>query len=414
MARRSLQVLGFLVLWVVLGWAQTYGPGEIYYGGIRLQFSGRVLITGACSATTQPAPGMTQIQCQVPEGVAGTVELTATRTPAGAVNVRVESVPSGWPSSLWIQQLGQWVDSRSAVASQPVTPTPPPREPIVPPTEPIVGPITGKTDGEGKFTVPLPWLGTTASGRLLDPDGRPVSGRSFTLTLVPKGAALASAGDVGGFIFAVPGYADTAVTEFTLTSFFFLTTFLLGDVPLVAAELPWRENRPLTWDDFQGDPPEDAEEREEAAEIHMSLSYSWQARVWLDRASGKWKAHITAVTTANIMDRPKSWVLPAHRTPELLSHEQKHFDLNEVYRRLLDAALQKFVCTEVTGATKDEAEENAKKMLDETFDTVNKKCDEVQNQYDRETDHGRDADKQKEWDRKIAGWLADPTQAPQP
>lgn len=74
--------------WALLGWAQTYGLGEIYYGGIRLQVSGRVMVAGTCSLASQPAPGVSEIQCQVPEGAAGTVELTAIRTPAGAVNLR--------------------------------------------------------------------------------------------------------------------------------------------------------------------------------------------------------------------------------------------------------------------------------------------------------------------------------------
>jgi hypothetical protein len=114
--RRFWLSLGCVVLLALLGWAQ-YGPGEIYYGGIRLQFSGQVRVAGTCSSPIQLASGVSQIQCQVPEGVAGTIELTANRTPAGAVNIRVESVPSGWPNSLWIQQLGQWVDSRSSAAS---------------------------------------------------------------------------------------------------------------------------------------------------------------------------------------------------------------------------------------------------------------------------------------------------------
>ena len=202
--RKGWLSLGCMVLLVILGWAQTYGPGEIYYGGIRLQFSGQVRVAGMCSSQVQPAPGLSQIQCQVPEGVAGTIELTATRTPAGAVNIRAERVPSGWPNSLWIHQQGQWVDSRSSVASswgtitaqyhftppagsagrrvelrfkawtagvigelelrvildivRGVTPTPPPTEPTTPPT---YGPFTGTTDGTGRFEVPIHTLPNT-------------------------------------------------------------------------------------------------------------------------------------------------------------------------------------------------------------------------------------------------------------
>ena len=372
------------MLLVLLGWAQ-YGPGEIYYGGIRLQFSGQVRVAGTCSSPVQLASGVSQIQCQVPEGVAGTIELTANRTPAGAVSIRVDSVPSGWPNSLWIQQLGQWVDSRSSAVSgwgtitalfrftlpagsagrqfalrfkawtagvpgelelrvildvvRSVTPpptTPPSYGPftgttdetgrfevpiptlpntsvtgqltectvkplpnrqvsvtLVPkpgvttisridqigavrvsspgygeveiielhllssvdmfgrvyatvnvgtvclrptgPTQPATptAPISGKTDSEGKFSVPLPWPGATVSGRLTECTVKPLPNQDFTLTLVPKGETLASPEDIAGFTFSVPGYRETTATKFSRLSLFGLTSYLLGDVCLL-------------------------------------------------------------------------------------------------------------------------------------------------------------------------------------
>lgn len=303
--------------------------------------------------------------------------------------------------------LPQTIGRATFAVEEPLPPLPPAPVPLPP--------ISGTTDAEGKFTVPLPWPGTTAAGRLLGPDGQPLAYLSFVLTPVPRGPTVASPADIAGFTFHAPGYAKTTVTRFSLMFSPFGTSFLLGDVQLSPAELPWSANRPLTWDDFQGDPPEGAEDRDEAAEIVMWLGYSFQTRTWFDRATRKWKAHLTSVTTTNTMDRSKSWVVPNQRTPDLLNHEQKHFDLNEVYRGLLDAALQKLVCNlEATGDTKEEAEKNLDKKLKETFDKVKKKCDEVQEQYDKETDHGRNADKQKEWDKKIGDWLADPSKAPQP
>jgi hypothetical protein len=376
--------LGCVVLLALLGWAQ-YGPGEIYYGGIRLQFSGQVRVAGTCSSPIQLASGVSQIQCQVPEGVAGTIELTATRTPAGAVNIRVESVPSGWPNSLWVQQLGQWVDSRSSAASgwgtitaqyrftPPVgsagrqftlrfkawtagvpgelelrvildvvrSVTPPPTTPpsygpftgttdgtgrfevpiptlpntsvtgqltectvkplpnrqvsvtLVPktgittisradqigavrisspgygeveiielrllssmdaygrtytavdvgtvclrptgPTQPATptAPISGKTDSEGKFSVPLPWPGATVSGRLTECTVKPLPNQEFTLTLVPKGETLATPDDIAGFAFNVPSYQEATVTHFSKLSLFGLTAYSVGDVCLL-------------------------------------------------------------------------------------------------------------------------------------------------------------------------------------
>jgi len=394
--------LGCVVLLALLGWAQTYGPGEIYYGGIRLQFSGQVRVAGTCSSPIQLASGVSQIQCQVPEGVAGTIELTATRTPAGAVNIRVESVPSGWPNSLWVQQLGQWVDSRSSAASgwgtitaqYRFTPpagsagrqftlrfkawtagvpgelelrvildvvrsvTSPPTEPITPPsygpftgttdgtgrfevpiptlpntsvtgqltectvkplpnqqvsvtlvpkpgvttisridqigavrvsspgygeveitqlglassmdmfgrvyatvavgtvclrptgpTQPATptAPISGKTDSEGKFSVPLPWPGATVSGRLTECTVKPLPNQEFTLTLVPKGETLASPEDIAAFAFKVPGYQETTVTQFSKLSLFGLTWYDTGPVCLYSIVCREVELQVLSW-----------------------------------------------------------------------------------------------------------------------------------------------------------------------
>lgn len=276
-------------------------------------------------------------------------------------------------------------------------------------------PISGTTDGEGNFTLPLPLPGATVSGRLIDPAQQPLAHRSFTLALVPKGAAVASPADIAGFVISIPGYTRIALIKFSWFSLFDLTSFLLGDVQVSPAELPWSVDRPLDWDDFQGDPPEGAEGEEEAAKIVMWLGYSFKTRTWFDQAAGKWKAHLTSATTANTMDRSQSWVVPNQKTPGLLNHEQKHFDLNEAYRRLLDAALKKLVCNlEAMGGTAEEAEQNLERKLDEEFDKFNKKCDEIQSQYDRETDHGRNVEKQKEWDKKIGEWLVDPNTAPQP
>ncbi len=428
-------ILRWGVLFSIVGWAQTYGPGEIYYGGIRLQFSGQMVVAGTCSPAVQPAPGVSQIQCQVPEGVAGTIDLTATRTPAGAVNIRVESMPLGWPNSLWIQQLGQWVDSRSAVASgwgtvqaqyrftpptgtagrrvelrfkawttgvigelelrvildivRRVTPTPPPTEPTPPPsygpftgttdgagrfevpiptlpntsvagqltectvkplpnrevlvtlvpktgittisradqigavrisspgygeveitqlrlassmdmfgrtyttvdvgtvclrptapTEPITptAPISGKTDSEGKFSVPLPWPGTMVSGRLTECTVKPLPNREFTLTLVPKGETVASPEDIAGFTFRVPGYRETTVTQFSKLTIFGFTWYDTGTVCLFSVGCPEIPLRVLTQNTKRithGDPTVPAREQEIFKLLRGPIEYNF-------------------------------------------------------------------------------------------------------------------------------------------
>jgi len=70
---------------------QTYGSGELEYGGVRLQFSGQIVSGGTCQTV-----GQNTIQCRIAAGSSATVQLTATRTPAGTVNIRAVSLPAGW------------------------------------------------------------------------------------------------------------------------------------------------------------------------------------------------------------------------------------------------------------------------------------------------------------------------------
>jgi len=144
---------------------QTYGSGEIEYGGVRLQFSGQLTTTaGTCQQVSSNL-----VQCRLPQGAQGVLQLTATRTPAGAVNIRAEAIPAGWPAfpvaSGWgtvTRQYSFTVPSGSAGqrfelrfkawtagvvgeielrliidAIAQTTPTPPPTPPPYPPTEPV-------------------------------------------------------------------------------------------------------------------------------------------------------------------------------------------------------------------------------------------------------------------------------------
>lgn len=109
---------------------------------------------------------------------------------------------------------------------------PPPSE--ITPT----APISGTTDREGKFSVPLPWPGTSAAGRLTECGQRPLPNQPFELSLIPKGEVIASPNDIGGFVISSPGYEDVTITEFGRFSFLGLTSYLLGDVCLLPAAKP--------------------------------------------------------------------------------------------------------------------------------------------------------------------------------
>ncbi len=260
--------------------------------------------------------------------------------------------------------------------------------------------ILGRTDVEGNFSVPF-GRGQTVTGKLVDHTGKSLANQQFTLIPLEEGA------NIVGFKLIVWGYGWTTAS-FTLSSL----GFLLGNVQ-VSNEFPWSPDRPLTWDDFQGTPPEGPLEGA-VAEIAMALGYSWEYTVQLDTQTRKWTVHIQAVSTRNVMNRSRSWVIRERATDAHLQHEQKHFDLNEVYRRILQRELEKLVGTTLEGDTKAEVEERAKRQIEVIFEKVKRKVDEVQAQYDQDTAHGRNIERQREWNERIRWWLADPSRAPQP
>lgn len=275
-----------LTLMAFVAQAQTYEPGEIDYGGIRLQFSGQLVTAGTCTGPFQAGFGISEVRCQVVEGNSGIIELTAVRTPAGLVNMRVESVPTGWPGSLWVQQMGQWVDSRNPVASgwgtvtaqyrftvpagstgraftlrfkawtagvlaelelrvilEVVRPTaPPPTEPTVP----LYGPFTGTTDTSGSFEIPIPSLpNTSVTGKLTECTVRPLPRAQVSVTLVPKPGvtAIARADQIGAVRVSSPGYGEVEIVQLRLSSSMDMfgrvsTTVDLGTVCLRPAAPP--------------------------------------------------------------------------------------------------------------------------------------------------------------------------------
>lgn len=272
----------------------------------------------------------------------------------------------------------------------------------VEPTEPI----SGTTDREGKFSVSLPSLPKTAvEGRLTECGKRPLSNQAFTLALIWEG------GEIKGFVISVPGYEAVTVTKFSRLSIFGLTRYLLGEVclKLEIDELPWSPDRPLTWDDFKGQPPDNV--GPEAAFIRYRLSYQYRWTVTQDPKTGKWRATVSSLKVTNTMVRSKSWVDPARKTDELLKHEQGHFDINEVYRRILEQKLKGLVGK---GDTAEEAADDLNRKMKTMFDKVWKKAEEVQKQYDNDTEHGQNVQKQRAWEQKIRSWLRDPSKAPQP
>ena len=138
----------------------------------------------------------------------------------------------------------------------------------------------------------------------------------------------------------------------------------------------WSPDRKLTWDDFKRKPKEGTGLDAESA-VYIETS-------GIECKNGKVVYNVRAV-----FEPDESWVDPNKKSAALLAHEQGHFDLAEVYARKLRKALSELasLC------------EDKKKFAEAVKAALKKNADELrkaEEKYDEDTNHGEDADKQKQ------------------
>lgn len=200
----------------------------------------------------------------------------------------------------------------------------------------------------------------------------------------------------------------------------FLATFLvlIGVVVLgstVAAQVTehvqWDPTQPVAWHLFIGSPPADAHLQAEAAAIHMTLSWSVSYTIDYDRTRKQWYGYVdqSSIKATNTMEPSLSWVVPKGEASSVLAHEQRHFDLNEAYRRKLVCLLAQ---PRSTGTTADSARSALSEKINAAASQLLDKLSDMQATYDKETVHGTNHQMQASWGADIDAWLANPMQAP--
>lgn len=164
----------------------------------------------------------------------------------------------------------------------------------------------------------------------------------------------------------------------------FVFVFLLAFHPAFsqnADEIYWSEDRKLTWKDFKAPPPrytEDAALTVTNLKNHYSSDY------------------VTIDLEIRAIFKPlKSWVREEGKTDAILKHEQVHFDIVELFARKLRKKLLQASFSHST----------FKKEIDALVKKHWEDCNEFQSDYDGETDHSKNAVKQKEWEEKVSRML---------
>lgn len=140
--------------------------------------------------------------------------------------------------------------------------------------------------------------------------------------------------------------------------------------------LAWSPTRKLNWADYKASPDPDSDA---AATTATYLIFSYSIR-----------NEVPSFTIESKFSKTRSWGL--HKTAYILSHEQGHFDISEIFARKLYKKIKEY------RFNKRSYQKDLKKIYQDILDEKEK----MQSDYDRETNHSINKEKQKEWLEKIS------------
>lgn len=163
----------------------------------------------------------------------------------------------------------------------------------------------------------------------------------------------------------------------------YVETPLPFSLPSEPAYLVWQKRRPLQWHDFKGRP-------EYTNHIHAAVTYAGLDVQLQD--DGPIRFRVEAV-----FDPQLSWVHPKKKDPQLLAHEQLHFDITEVYARKLENKLNSL------------NNKRDRKKIKELIADYKQLQLNAQAQYDKESLHGIRQESQQAWRMLIDRELQQPS-----
>lgn len=137
----------------------------------------------------------------------------------------------------------------------------------------------------------------------------------------------------------------------------------------------WNEGKKLTWADYKGQAKTDTDAAASTA-TYLGIEYNFNN-----------KGFGYKITCS--FSKTKSWGL--HKTDYILAHEQGHFDIAEIFARKLNKKMSDYKFNK----------DNFKTDLRKIYEGITSEKEEMQNEYDRETNHSIIKDKQVEWLMKI-------------
>lgn len=159
---------------------------------------------------------------------------------------------------------------------------------------------------------------------------------------------------------------------------FFLKLIILSGILFAfqtADQIPWKESRQLTWDDFQGKPDASSPYK---AKTESELSIKIESK-GLD----------VTIVMQNCFNKKTSWV--KEKRDVLLTHERTHFDISELWARKFKQKLK----------DKTFAAKSFQNTLNAMHSEINKEARAMQAEYDKETEHSVNEKAQSTWTKKV-------------
>jgi hypothetical protein len=145
--------------------------------------------------------------------------------------------------------------------------------------------------------------------------------------------------------------------------------------------LNWNTGKKLVWEDYKSRPDSKSDAAASTA-TYLGINYS---------VSGNSVSYKISCS----FSKDRSW--GRYKTEYILSHEQGHFDITEIFARKLNKRISEYKFDSVKYKTD----------LQKIYQDILDEKEQFQNQYDDETDFSRNKDKQAEWLIKISKMLND-------
>ncbi len=167
--------------------------------------------------------------------------------------------------------------------------------------------------------------------------------------------------------------------------YFFVLVILSGlSLQAQEARILWEPETLLAWSDFRAKPPES---KRIAATTASGISYHYNA-------TGTRDGYRLDFQVDTYFYPDKSWYHPDICDSVILSHEQLHFDIAELFAREFRRRLSQRTFSSAVKAE-----------VRQLFKEINNELSEFQNRYDQETDFSRDRAAQMLWNRRISELL---------